>query len=139
MIPDQTERVGKGRVRSFIRSRRRVIGFLFVGGGSYVIDVGLLLLVVHLGGPAWLGATAGYWTNLIFNFFGNRFVFGARNDGLVRHGARYACLLAVNYTVTTAVMQLAENAELNLLVVKTLLVVVISVWNYFLYKNWLFR
>ncbi len=139
MTADQRHHLRFGRISALISAHRRLAGFLVVGGGSYVIDVVLLLLVTQLGGPAWLGGTVGYWVSLAFNFLGNRMVFGAERSHLVRHGARYAALLAVNYTVTVLALQAADSAGLNLVAVKTVTVAVISVWNYFVYKTWLFR
>ncbi|MBO3101387.1 GtrA family protein [Cellulomonas fengjieae] len=120
---------------------KEVIGFLAIGALSYAVDAGLLWLLIRYGQvDLRIAATVGFWTSVLANFTLNRWLFH-RNaaGGLSRHTMRYATLLCVSYLVTLAGLSAAERVGMNILVAKTLLTAVISVWNFVLYRAWVFR
>lgn len=120
---------------------RAPVLFLAVGVTSFGIDTGLLLLLAgpaHV--PTWLAASIAFWCSTFGNFFLNRRVFGRRQSGgLLAHSARYGTLLGVNYVITVLGLALAENAGIHLFPAKTALVLAAAVWNFFLYRHWVYR
>ena len=112
--------------------------YLLVGGLSYVIDVGLLVASRQvLDAPLWLATTIGFWTSVLFNFFANRWVFGA--DGSAGgHAVRYAMLLGVNYLLTLGIVHVGVVLGTPAVVAKTLAVALIACSNFVLYRRWVF-
>jgi putative flippase GtrA len=123
------------------QNARQPVAFLAIGVGSYLLDVGLLaLLAGPIGLPVWAAGTAGFWSSMVFNFALNRSVFGRKDHtGLVAHGGRYALLVTINYLVTIAGLAVGTRLNLNILACKTFLVATISIWNYLLFRNWVFK
>lgn len=122
--------------------RRSILLFLAIGGLSYAIDAGLLVLVTGpWGGPVWLGTTIGFWTSVVVNFALNRTLFARAGSGasVMAHGARYGSLLALNYLITLAIVALGVSWGLAPLVPKTAAVALTTGWNFVLYRVWVFR
>ncbi len=122
--------------------RGALLKFLVVGGASYLIDVGLLVLLSGpLDRPVWLAATVGFWVSVVVNFTLNRLVFATPGGGgnAAVHGARYAVLLGVNYLVTLGVVHVGVSWGLAPVIPKTFVVALIMTWNFVLYRRWVFR
>lgn len=122
-------------------SRSELLGFVMIGVLSYVVDAGLLWLLSGPGGvDVRIAATVAFWTSVLINFTLNRWLFHqSAGGGLRRHTARYAILLGINYFVTLAGLSAAESAGMNIIIAKTAIAAVISVWNFVLYRVWVFR
>lgn len=120
---------------------RNTILFLIVGGTSFAIDAGLLLVLAGPAGlPTWLAATISFWTSVFANFFLNRMIFrDDRNTRLVAHGVRYGILLGANYGITLAFLEGAEALGFSLLMAKAVITALSAAWNYFLYSHWVFK
>jgi putative flippase GtrA len=122
------------------RSLRGPVGYLVVGGASYLVDVGLLVLLHHAAGaPLWLATTVGYWCSVVVNFTGNRLVLGRAGAPVGRSAVRYGVLLALNYGVTVLTVAGLAAAGVEPVVAKTGCVVVLAVVNYLVYRRWVFR
>lgn len=120
--------------------RRSLVLYVLVGGLSYVVDAGLLVLVTGpLGGPVWLGTTIGFWTSVVVNFLLNRAVFSQGDASSVSHGVRYGVLLGVNYLVTLLIVHVGTSWGLPPVVPKTFAVALTTCWNFVLYRVWVFR
>ena len=116
-----------------------VVRYLIVGGCSFLIDLGLLAFCYRIVGmPLWLATAAGFWTSFFFNFFiQRRFSFG----GAGRVGAslwRYAALLGANTIITIVAVELSERSGIGFAVGKTLITVAQTIWNYLIYRHWVF-
>ena len=71
--------------------RHALLTYLVIGGLSFVVDLGLLLLLSGPGGlPVWLAATVGYWTSVLVNFGLNRRSMGGGSGRLRVQSMRYA-------------------------------------------------
>nr|WP_297424221.1 GtrA family protein [uncultured Actinotalea sp.] len=128
------------RERLLALARRPLVVYLAIGGLSYVVDAGLLYLLVTAGAPLWAAASVGYWTSVVLNFALNRSVF--RADSATRwhrQAVRYGVLLVVNFAATLMILQLGEAAGVPVLVSKTAAVVLTAAWNFVLYRVWVFR
>lgn len=124
------------------RDRSGLVRFALIGGLSFLIDAGLLVLIAGpLGRPVWLAATVGFWTSVVVNFALNRAVFSDRDSrgSATAHGARYGLLLAVNYVVTLVIVQVGVAQGLPPVVPKIVAVALTMGWNLVLYRRWVFR
>jgi len=133
-VADAQPRVGDGRRHLFL--------YLAIGGLSYVVDTGLLLLISGpLGAPLWLATTVGFWVSVILNFSLNRLVFAQPTGGSTvgAHSIRYGVLLGLNYLVTLAIVTLGVSWGWSPIVPKTIAVALTTTWNFVLYRRWVFR
>ena len=90
---------------------RLMLVFLAVGGATAVLYGAVFTVLWEL---ARLGRTAAvsiaYAAAVVFHFYTNRrFTFRANAGGLSTHAVRYLVLVAVNYGITLAVMELAVS------------------------------
>lgn len=93
---------------------RPVLVFLAVGGATAVLYGAVFTVLWEL---ARLGRTAAvsiaYAAAVLFHFFMNRrFAFRRHGSGLGTHAVRYLAMVAVNYGITLAVMELAVSGLL---------------------------
>ncbi|WP_298804259.1 GtrA family protein [uncultured Pseudokineococcus sp.] len=121
-------------------SVRTLLAYLFVGGLSYIIDLGLFLLLGRgLGWGVVPAATVGYWTSVMVNFCLNRSVVFSSTHRLRRGAVRYGLLLLANYLATLGIVTGLVSLGTADALAKTTAVAVIAVWNFFLYRAWVFR
>ncbi|MBO3083858.1 GtrA family protein [Cellulomonas fengjieae] len=115
------------------------VRYLGVGGLSFLIDLGLLALVYRVvGAPLWLATAAGFWGSVFANFWlQRRFAFGSdlpAGHALVRYGA----LLLVNTVINVVVVEWFQRAGLGYATGKATVTAAQTVWNYVLYRLWVF-
>ncbi|WP_456826069.1 GtrA family protein [Cellulomonas sp. P5_E12] len=123
-----------------LSSRTALVRYLGAGILSYVVDTGLLLLISGpLGQPVWLAATIGFWTSVLLNFALNRATFSQDGGSTLRHGVRYAVLLAANYAVTLVIVTVGVAHGLTPFIPKTIAVGLTTITNFLLYRRWVFR
>lgn len=121
-------------------SSRTVLAYLVVGGASYLVDVGVFLLAGRgLGWDVAAAATVGYWTSVVLNFCLNRSIVFASTQRLRRGALRYGVLLLVNYLATLGIVTGLVHLGVVDVLAKTLAVALIAVWNFVLYRSWVFR
>ncbi|WP_129339762.1 GtrA family protein [Cellulomonas endophytica] len=123
-------------VRALLASS--AVRYLLVGGLSLVVDVGLLTLLYEVvGTPLWLATLVGFWTSVVVNFLLQRAAFRS-GAGLAGSAWRYGVLLGANTVVTVLVVDGAEAAGLGYAPGKLAAVALTTVWNFFLYRGWVF-
>jgi putative flippase GtrA len=120
--------------------RHHFVRYLLVGGTTFIIDFGLLVLL-HGHFDLNLGASTSvaYWVSIIYNFTLNRYwTFDAREkESLARHISTYFILLVFNYLFTvTFVSILGEH--FNYIIVKAVAVAIQMIWTYPIYKKLIF-
>lgn len=120
--------------------RHNLVRYLFVGGTTFIIDFGLLVLLhgkLHLN--ITLATTIAYWSSILYNFTLNRnWTFSAsENKKLHKHLAAYGILLGCNYLFTIAFVSIASHF-MNYAVAKTIAVILQTSWTYRIYKNVIF-
>lgn len=115
------------------------VRYLLVGGASFLLDLGLLALCYNVfGWPLWLATAAGFWGSFFFNFsLQRRFAF--RTDTPMLGGVfRYSLLLGVNTLATIGIVWFFEEIGAGIVVGKVIATGATTVWNFFLYKYWVF-
>ncbi len=102
------------------------------------VDLGLLVLLVEvLGVPLAPATAAAFLTSVAVNFGLNRVLAGT--GGLLgRQAMRYGLLLLANLLLTVVVVTGAERAGVPYVVAKGAVVLASTLWNYVLYRRWVF-
>ncbi|GAA2726119.1 GtrA family protein [Cellulomonas aerilata] len=119
--------------------RHPLVHYLVIGGLSFVVDMGSLLLLSGPAGlPVWLAATVGYWASLLVNFGLNRRSMAGTGGRLRVQSVRYAVLLVGNFLMTLLVLQVGAGLGLPTAAAKCVAVVVATASNYVLYRRWVF-
>ncbi|GAB5077711.1 GtrA family protein [Arthrobacter sp. AD-310] len=120
--------------------RNAVVRFLFVGGLSFALDLGLLALLHEVFGVAlWIATPIAFVVSLVFNFLLQRmFTFQATNNGSVS-AIKYILLVIVNITVSDLVVTGFDALGWSYIIGKTTATVMTTTWNYFLYRHWIFK
>lgn len=117
-----------------------LLKFLLVGGLSFAIDLALLVVLHEVFGVGlWLATPIAFLTSLIFNFLLQRiFTFKATNR---RHASfiRYAILVVFNTLATDLIVNTFANLDLTYTAGKVVATALTMVWNFYLYKFWIFR
>ena len=119
----------------------KFIRYIVVGGTTFVIDLGLLILLklhFHLSIP--VATTIAYWTSIIFNFTLNRWwSFNiAEKKNLSKHMFSYLLLLSFNYLFTVIFVSLMSK-YMSFALAKILAVLLSTPWTYIIYKNIIFK
>lgn len=119
--------------------RHRVVKFLIVGVMSFALDLGLLMLLHEGAGvELWLATPVAFITSLVFNFLlQRRYTFQATNKGHVS-AFKYGLLVVFNILATDAIVLLFADTELTYATGKVVSTVSTMVWNFFIYKYWIF-
>lgn len=128
-------------VRSRLDGLRRHSGirYLFAGGLAFLVDLGLLALFHEVfGWPTWLAAGLAFIVSFAFTYSIQRwFTFGSRAP----HGpalVKYAILVAFNTVATAAIVGLIDLTPAGWVAGKVVATVATTVWNYFVYRYWVF-
>lgn len=120
--------------------RALLVRYLVIGGGSVVIDVGLLYVLHSIAGVQLSLATAlAFITSLVFNFVLNRLTMaGSERRQLLRHAYRYGVLVVANLLITVAVVTAAPRVGVPYVIAKLAVVAASTCWNFALYRRWVF-
>ncbi|MCG7418489.1 GtrA family protein [Microbacterium sp. ACRRU] len=115
------------------------VRYLVVGGGAFLVDVGLLALLHDVFGVPLVAATpTAFLLSFAVTFLLQRtFTFGTE-AGLATSAAKYTALVAFNTVATTGIVAAGSALGLPWIVGKVVAVVSTTVWNYFAYRFWIF-
>lgn len=119
---------------------KEIVRFLIIGGISFAIDFGLLtVLHGYFLVALWIATPIAFLTSLFFNFLLQRtFTFKARNNRSVSF-LKYCILVIFNTFAADLIVNTADWLGVGYQVGKIVSTVLATIWNYFLYKNWIFR
>ncbi|MEZ2389060.1 GtrA family protein [bacterium RCC_150] len=129
-------------VRRFFGFARNgyLIKFLAVGAASFAIDLGTLTLLHELGRvDLWIATPIAFLASLIFNFFAQRkFTF---QSGARAHVSffKYGLLVVFNLVATDFIVNGIAAAGMSYALGKAVATVATTVWNFLLYKHWIFK
>lgn len=113
--------------------------FLVVGGFSFLFDIGLLWLLHEVFGiPLAISTPAAFLMSFVVTYTLQRTVAFRSSEGVAPSAVRYTILVAVNTVATTLIVAAADAMGLPWGIGKVAAVVATTVWNYFLYRYWVF-
>lgn len=123
---------------------RRLLGhsavrYLLVGGCAFLFDAGLLALfreVFHW--PVWVSAGAAFLLSFFFTYSLQR-AFSFQSE--LPHGQaliRYIVLVAFNTLATMGIVSIIAVTPLGWIGGKVIATALTTVWNYFVYRWWVF-
>jgi putative flippase GtrA len=117
-----------------------LVKFLLVGGASFAIDLGILALLHEVGRvDLWLATPIAFLTSLVFNFLVQRkFTF---QSGVRAHvsALKYGALVVFNLVATDVIVNVIADAGQSYAIGKVISTVATTVWNFLLYKHWIFK
>lgn len=121
--------------------RKEFIKYALVGASSFLIDVGLLSILVEGVGVWYLAASVITQTvAIVYHFSLNRAWSFRSNGRITRQGIHYGLLLGWNYLFTTGGLYVGvEYAHLHYLLVRVLTSALQVSWNFFLFKYVVFK
>ena len=120
----------------------RIVRFLFSGGMAVLTNVGLLFLLVHVFGIYYLSSSIIAFTVAIFVSFTLQkfFTFNDRNRSKIRQQATfYFGFQIFNLGVNTLFMYIeVDLLHIQYIVAQMLIVIVMTIYNFFIYKHLMF-
>ena len=127
------------RLKSIVREGF-LVKFLVVGALSFALDLGLLALLHEVGHvDLWIATPIAFLASLVFNFFVQKnftFQSGARaHVSFLKYGA----LVAFNVVATDVIVNFAAGAGQSYALGKVIATLATTVWNFLLYKHWIFK
>lgn len=117
-----------------------LVRYVLVGGSTFAIDFGLLILFKQKFGFSLPVATSiAYWIAISYNFLLNRvWTFSlAEKESLHRHVAGYLILLGFNYIFTVVFVSLVGK-HIYFGLAKAMAVIIQTTWTYKVYKDYIF-
>jgi len=128
------------RRHSKIVLNNEIARFIIVGGVSFAIDLGLLMLLHEVVGvELWLATPIAFLTSLAFNFALQRiFTFRAKNGTSVSF-LKYCLLVVFNTFAVDVIVNFIDWMGAGYQIGKVVSTVMITAWNFLLYKHWIFR
>lgn len=118
----------------------RFVHYLGVGGTTFIIDFGTLVMLHGKFDVSLPVATSiAYWLSVLYNFSLNRWwTFDAgEKSSLSKHALTYGCLLGFNY-VFTVIFVSNVSRHIEYTKAKILAVMIQMCWNFFVYKYIIF-
>jgi len=140
------EQAREGGLTGLIRTlaKNTFVRYAFSGGSALVTEE-IVLFLTHglMKFPLWLATGLAYLIAFGVNFSINRMLtfadHGAREGAVHKQTVRFALLVAVNLGVTQVLMYTLTGVGVNYLIAKPLSTVVITLYNFWLYKHWVFK
>lgn len=113
--------------------------YLVVGGFCFVIDVALLGLAHEvIGIPLAIATPISFLASFAVTYTLQRIVAFASGAKVVPSVARYTALVIFNTLATTGMVWVVDELGGGWLAGKLLAVVATTVWNFFVYRHWVF-
>lgn len=138
---EQPSRAHRSRLRQTTNVvwSNSAVRYLVVGGGAFLIDVGLLAgLHDLLSVPLVVATPAAFLLSFAITYVLQRtFTFGS-DAGVASSAVKYTALVIFNTVATTGIVAAAAALDLPWIVGKVVAVGSTTVWNYFLYRHWIF-
>ncbi len=120
--------------------RHHFVRYLLVGGSTFAIDFGILVLL-HGALDLNLAASTSvaYWVSILYNFVLNRYwTFDAgEKESLTRHISAYFILLIFNYFFVVVFVTFA-GLVVNFIIAKALAVLIQMLWTFPIYNRIIF-
>lgn len=116
-----------------------LLRYLLVGGLCFLADVVLLWLLHEiLGLPLAVAAPAGFLLSFALTYTAQRLAAFRSSAAVPASVAKYATLVIFNTVATAAIVSGVDALGWGWLIGKVVAVAVTTVWNYFVYRYWVF-
>lgn len=122
--------------------KRPFVRYLIVGGGVYALELGVIIVGQRAGLSAIMAVALAFWVGLVVSFVLQKFV--TFSDHRTHHKIVLKQLLAVsllvvwNFLFTVGMTKLlADHAPAT--VIRTVALLITTLWNFYLYKTNIFR
>jgi putative flippase GtrA len=130
-----SERTATTRQRPFVR-------YLIVGGGVYLLELGVILIAQAGGASSVVAVGIAFWTGLAVSFILQKFfTFGDKRTHhrvILKQLLAVGLLVAWNFVFTIGVTKVLE-AWLPPTVTRTIALGITTLWNFYLYRTSIFR
>jgi putative flippase GtrA len=121
-------------------NKGRVVRYLLVGASSFVLDLGVLVLLREVvQAPLWLATSVAFWGSLAYNFTLQRSLTFSASGAMHRHLFRYAALLVLNYVATVGIVVAAQRGGIGYATGKIIATGLLTLTTYVAYREWVFR
>lgn len=119
--------------------RHSAVRYLAVGGFCFLVDVGLLWATHDVFGvPLAIATPIAFLASFAVTYTAQRLVAFASDSKVVPSVARYTVLVVFNTLATTGIVWFVDAAGGGWFLGKVFAVVATTVWNYFVYRHWVF-
>lgn len=138
------ERQGAQRPGIVARGARRVwsnsaVRYLVVGGGAFLIDIGLLALLHDVAGvPLIIATPTAFLLSFVVTYLLQRTFTFSSDTGVASSAIKYTALVCFNAVATTGIVAGIAALGMPWVVGKMVAVGSTTVWNYFAYRHWIF-
>lgn len=113
--------------------------YLLVGVLSFAVDFFLLILLhEYFGVGLWLATPAAFLSSLAVNYFLQRFFTFSGTQARGTSFIKYMALVAFNTLAASLIVSGFEALGSSYLLGKVISTAVMTVWNFFAYKYWVF-
>lgn len=116
--------------------------YIVIGLSVYVIELLIITLATHIGFSVVVSVALSYWLGLLLSFGLQKIVtFGDRrlhHKVLLPQILAYGLLVLFNFMFTIVATKVLENV-LPAFAIRTLALGVTTLWNYYIYKQRIFR
>ena len=120
-------------------AKQQIIRYLFVGGFSFVIEIGVLYSLnqgLHL--SAAISVAISFWIGFIVAYILQKLVAFQNKEksrqAITKQIIGYSLLVLWNYSFTLLVVELFHNS-ISVVVLRTIVIAITTIWNYVLYKK----
>lgn len=125
-----------------IFKKSSLLRYVFIGGTSYLIELGCIFILNTIINSPVIAVGIGFWLGLGVSFLLQK-VFAFKNTSknlkqLSIQSFYYLLLVAFNYSFTLLLVWQLSN-HIGLFSARTIALIVTTIWNYFLYKNVIFK
>jgi putative flippase GtrA len=118
------------------------VRYLLVGGSVYALELLVIVIGQHAGLSAVAAVALAFWVGLVVSFLLQKFVtFGDRRTHhrvVLKQVAAVGLLVLWNFLFTIGVTKLLSN-YLPATVLRTIALLITTLWNFYLYKTSIFR
>lgn len=119
--------------------QQRLVRYLVVGGSAYVLEMSVLTYLRYgLDFSPRKSTAISFWFGFVVALILQKFVTFQNHETarhvVLRQTLAYSALVAFNYGFTLLVVTLLQH-HLTVVVIRTLTIAIVTVWNFALYKK----
>lgn len=119
--------------------KNRLLKYLAVGAGAYVVEMLFLFLLVHLIRFGSVGSVAlSYWVGLVVAFIAQKLItfenYQKKAHLIARQIFEYCLLVGFNYLFTLFLVYILDK-YFSVYLIRTFAIILCTFWNYLIYKR----